>query len=142
MSRIMAIDWGRKRCGLAVTDPEQIIASPLTTVDTNRCVAFLKQYLSKEKVEKIVLGYPKDLKNTQSATTLQVEQFQNILQGHFPALSIIRFDERFTSKMAAFSISQSNLPKHKKQQKGLIDKVSAAILLQDYLKAKKSISNP
>lgn len=136
MARILAIDYGTKRCGLAVTDPMQMIASPLDTIPTEKVLDFLKGYFSKEKVERIVLGDPRQLDNTGSEMTHLTNRFAHKLKHHFPDIELIRYDERLTSKMAMQAMTQSGQGKKVKNDKGMLDRVSAAILLQDYLSSK------
>ena len=134
MGRIMAIDYGTKRTGLAVTDPLKIVAGPLETIATHMLVDFLKNYLAKEEVECMVIGDPRRLNGEMSETTHLTNQFVNKLKKEIPTLKIVRMDERFTSKIAEKSILTMGIPKMKRQDKSLIDKVSATIILQDYLK--------
>lgn len=133
MARILAIDYGKKRSGLAVTDPLQIIASGLTTVDTDQLVYYLKQYFAKEAVELILLGHPKRLDGSDNDITPKVEKFFGQLQKLFPAIPVKLIDERFTSKMAFQTMIDSGLGKKDRQNKALVDEISATILLQGYL---------
>ena len=136
MGQILAIDYGKKRCGLAVTDDLQIIASGLDTVDTSVLLEYLKKYFIQNQVDKIVIGLPIDLRGNISEVESDllkfIEEFQNI----FPEIGVERFDERFTSKIASYFISQSGKNKKQRQEKGLIDKVSATLILQQYLEKK------
>ena len=136
MARILAIDYGKKRTGIAVTDPLQIIATGLTTVETKGLVWFLKEYFKKEAVVEIVLGHPVNLDGSKTDVTDKVEKLFGQLQKLFPDKEIVLVDERFTSKMASAAIAQSGLKKKERQDKGLIDEVSAVILLQGYLEQK------
>jgi putative Holliday junction resolvase len=129
----MAIDYGKKRTGLAVTDPLKIIASGLTTVDTEKLVWYLKEYFAKEEVELILLGNPKQLDGSDNDITPKVEKFFGQLQKLFPHIPARLIDERFTSKMAFQTMIDSGLKKKDRQNKALIDEVSATILLQGYL---------
>jgi len=129
----MAIDYGKKRTGLAVTDPLKIIASGLTTVDTEKLVWYLKEYFAKEEVELILLGNPKQLDGSDNDITPKVEKFFGQLQKLFPHIPAKLIDERFTSKMAFQTMIDSGLKKKDRQNKALIDEVSATILLQGYL---------
>jgi putative Holliday junction resolvase len=129
----MAIDYGKKRTGLAVTDPLKIIASGLTTVDTEQLVWYLKEYFAKEEVELILLGNPKQLDGSDNDITPKVEKFFGQLQKLFPHIPAKLIDERFTSKMAFQTMIDSGLKKKDRQNKALIDEVSATILLQGYL---------
>jgi putative Holliday junction resolvase len=133
MARILAIDYGKKRTGLAVTDPLKIIASGLTTVDTEKLVWYLKEYFAKEEVELILLGNPKQLDGSDNDITRKVEKFFGQLQKLFPQIPAKLIDERFTSKMAFQTMIDSGLKKKDRQNKALIDEVSATILLQGYL---------
>lgn len=133
MARILAIDYGKKRTGLAVTDPLKIIASGLTTIDTEQLVWYLKQYTAKEEVELILLGHPKRLDGSDNDITPKVEKVFAQLQKLFPAISIKLVDERFTSKMAFQAMIDSGLKKKDRQNKALVDEISATILLQGYL---------
>lgn len=132
--RIIAIDFGVKRCGIAITDELQLIASGLTTVATETLFDFLKQYFIDEQVQKTVLGLPKKLNNEASESTAAVNKFAQAFQQHFPAMPLIFYDERFTSKLALQAMIQSGLSKKQRQNKALIDEISATIILQDYLK--------
>ena len=133
MSQILAIDYGRARCGLAVTDDMQIIASGLETVPTKEIFSFLKKYFHENTVEQIVVGLPTDLKGNLNEVEVEILKFLEKFKSQFPTVEIARFDERFTSKMASFFISQSGKSKKKREEKGLIDKVSATLILQNYL---------
>jgi putative Holliday junction resolvase len=133
MARIMAIDYGGKRTGIAVTDPLQIIANGLTTVDTATIMAFLKKYCTDEPVERFVVGEPKNLDGSATHATGLVEKFVVQLQQQFPAIPITRIDERFTSKMAFQTMIDSGLKKKDRRNKALVDEISATILLQNYL---------
>lgn len=133
MGQILAIDYGKARCGIAATDDMQIIASGLDTVLTPLLTEFLKKYFSENKVDEVVIGLPVDLKGNISEVETDILQFIEIFEKEFPTVKVNRFDERFTSKMASFFISQSGKNKKQRQQKGLIDKVSATIILQNFL---------
>ena len=137
MGQILAIDYGKARTGIAVTDDMQIIASGLTTVETPKLVDFLKTYFSENAVEEIVIGLPTDLKGNLSDIETEIQKFILVFEKEFPEKKINRLDERFTSKMASFFISQSGKNKKQRQEKGLIDKVSATILLQNFLDQKR-----
>lgn len=136
MSRWLAIDFGLKRMGIAVTDPLRIIASPLETVDSVRILDWLKAYLAKEEVETIVLGKPLTVRNEPAEIAENVEIFAEELKKLFPGLNIAFVDERFTSKIAAQTIAQSGKGKKARQNKKLIDKVSASLILQTYMNTK------
>ncbi len=133
----MAIDYGIKRTGIAVTDDMQIIASGLTTVDTPKLFSFLTEYLKKEKVEAILVGDPKQMNGMPSETAEMINTFVEKLRNEVNEIEIVRVDERFTSKLAFQSLIQSGAKKKQRQDKGLIDEISEAILLQDYLSQKK-----
>jgi len=136
MGKILAIDYGKKRTGLALSDEMQIFAFGLSTVDTPVLQAFLKNLFQKEKIDKIVLGEPRRLNNEISETTEMVYRFRDQLTTWFPDVPVQLIDERFTSKMAQSSILQSGLKKKDRQNKALIDIVSATIILQTYLEMK------
>lgn len=138
MARILAIDYGQKRTGIAVTDDLQIIANPLTTVETPKLMAFLTDYCSKENVECIVVGEPKHLDNTPSESAKFIEPFVKHLRKVFPDMKIERIDERFTSKIASQAIVNSGLHKKQRQNKALIDTVSATLILQSYMDLKNN----
>ena len=138
MGRILAIDYGRKRVGIAVTDEEQIIANALTTVRAHDIFDFLEQYLSKENVECIVVGEPKDMKNQDSDAAQYIKPFLKQLGKKFPDMPIARFDERFTSKIAFQTMIDSGLKKKARQNKELVDAISATIILQSYMSYKNN----
>lgn len=129
----MAIDYGLKRCGVAVTDPLKIIANGLDTIDTPNLLTFITTYCTKESVEAIVVGEPKQMNNTPSAIAPQVNAFVKKLTAALPNIPIHRHDERFTSKMAFSAMVEGGLGKKQRQNKALVDKVSATILLQSYM---------
>ena len=137
MGQILAIDYGKVRTGIAVTDDMQIIASGLTTVETPKLVDFLNKYFSENSVDEVVIGLPTDLKGNMSEIETEIQKFILVFEKEFPDKKINRLDERFTSKMASFFISQSGKNKKQRQEKGLIDKVSATILLQNFLDQKR-----
>ncbi|KIX22403.1 Holliday junction resolvase [Flavobacterium sp. 316] len=137
MPRILAIDYGLKRTGIAVTDEMQIIASGLTTIASDTLVVFLKDYFSKEKVEKVIIGEPKQMDGTPSESAPIIEKFIKVFQKEFPEMKLDRVDERFTSKMAFQTMIDSGLKKNQRKNKGLIDEIAATILLQDYLQYKR-----
>lgn len=138
MSRILAIDYGSKRTGFAVTDPSQIIATPLDTVETKSALLFLTNYMKKEEVEKIVIGMPKNLQNEDTDSTLAVRKFIAVLKRSFDNIPVIEVDERFTSKMAFQSMITGGVKKKDRKNKATIDKLSATIILQSYLEAESS----
>ncbi len=136
MPRILAIDYGQKRTGIAVTDELQIIASGLTTVATETLFSFLKDYFKKENVLKVLVGEPKQMDGSPSQSATMISEFVLQFQKLFPDIPVIRVDERFTSKMAFQTMIDSGLTKKQRQNKALIDEISATILLQDYLTRK------
>jgi len=138
LSRIIAIDFGLKRIGLAVTDPLQIIATNLVTVLNSEIFDFLDKYIKNEKVEQIVVGYPKQMNNEDSELVPQIKEFVEKLKHKFADIKIELYDERFTSKLAAYAMVQAGFNKKTRQVKGNIDKMSATILLQDFLEYKKN----
>jgi len=131
--RVMAFDYGTKRIGVAVTDPLQIIATGLDTVHPNLIVDFLKRYMQTEPVERFVVGEPKQMDNTPSQSAIHVKGFVNLLKKTFPDIPIEMMDERFTSKMASATIAQSGMGKKARQNKELVDNISAVILLQGWM---------
>jgi putative Holliday junction resolvase len=133
MPRILAIDYGSKRTGIAVTDEMQLIASGLTTVESPTLLVFLKTYFSKEKVEKVLIGEPKQMNGLPSESAPIIEKFVVDFIKNFPEMPLVRVDERFTSKMAFQSMLDLKLKKKQRQNKALIDEISATIMLQDYL---------
>ncbi|WP_394420991.1 Holliday junction resolvase RuvX [Tenacibaculum mesophilum] len=133
MGRILAIDFGKKRTGIAVTDELQIIASGLTTVDTSELIAFLKDYTQKENVELFLVGKPKQMDNSDSESEVLILPFLEKLEKAIPSIPIKRVDERFTSKMAFQTMIDSGLKKKQRQNKALVDEISATIILQSYL---------
>ena len=137
MAQILAIDFGKARCGIAAPDDMQLIASGLDTIKTPMIIDFLKSYFQFNKVETIVIGQPVDLKGNMSAVEEDILKFIQVLNKEFPTIPIERFDERFTSKMASYFISQSGKSKKEREKKELIDKVSATIILQNYLEQKQ-----
>ncbi len=136
MGRIVALDFGTKRTGVAATDELQLIASGLTTVPTNELLAFLSKYCSAEKVEVLVVGEPKQRDGSHSDVEVEILKFLERLKDVLPELEVVRADERFTSKMAFQSMLDGGLKKKQRQNKALIDEISATILLQDYLTRK------
>ena len=137
MARILAIDYGLKRSGIAVTDEFQIIATALCAVESSKLMEFLKKYFSNEKIEKVIIGYPKDLRGNDTHGTAPVKKFVDLFQKQFPSVEFVLVDERFTSKMASQAILMSGIKKTERQNKGLIDQVSATIILQYYMEMKK-----
>lgn len=133
MGRLLAIDFGQKRTGIAVTDELQIIASGLTTVTTSELMSFLKDYFQKEKVDRVIIGEPKRLNNEPSEVTPILNEFIAAFTKTFPTMPVERIDERFTSKMAFQTMIDSGLKKKQRQNKALIDEIAATIILQDYM---------
>ena len=137
MSRTLAIDYGKKRVGIAVTDPEQLIATRLTTVDTHKIWDFLSDYFLKEKVEKVIVGYPVTLNNQPSEALNYINPFLKKFQIKFPEIELELVDERFTSKLAFRAMIDGGLKKEKRKDKALVDGISATIILQDYIERKR-----
>ena len=135
--RILAIDYGLKRTGIAVTDEMQMIASGLTTIASETAMNFLTDYFAKEKVERVLIGEPKQMNGLPSESASLIEAFVVKFTTQFPDMQLERVDERFTSKMAFQTMIDSGLKKKQRQDKGLIDEISATIMLQDYLSRKK-----
>ncbi len=133
MARILAIDYGKKRTGIAVTDHLQIIASGLTSVSTSELYSFLKEYTNNEKVELFLVGEPKQMDNSVSESEALIAPFIVELMKMFPTIPIKRIDERFTSKMAFQTMIDSGLKRKQRQNKALVDEISATIILQSYL---------
>jgi putative Holliday junction resolvase len=136
MPRVLAIDYGAKRTGIAVTDEMKIIASGLTTIPTANLFDFLKQYFTTEKVERVLVGEPKQMNGQPSESAEIIEKFIEKFGQTFPLIPLEKVDERFTSKMAFQTIIDSGLKKKQRQNKALIDEIAATILLQDYLSRK------
>lgn len=137
MSRIIAIDYGRKRTGIAVTDPMQIIANGLTTVATHQLVDFLANYMKQEKVERIIVGHPRQMNYEDSENMKNIVPFINRLKKLYPDLPVELVDERFTSVLAHQAMLAGGLKKKDRQNKALVDEISATIILQSYLESKK-----
>lgn len=133
MPRIMAIDYGLKRTGIAVTDPLQIIASGLTTVESPKLIAFLKDYFKKETVELVLVGEPKNWDDSDTHATPLVRELLVRLQKEFPTMPLLTVDERYTSKMASRAMIDMGLKKKQRQNKALVDEIAATIMLQEYL---------
>ena len=136
MAKAVGIDYGTKRVGISISDSSQIIATALCTVENNNIFSFLKDLLKKEEVDTIVIGEAKNLDNTETDSSKQIYRFIEKLKNKFPKVLIKTIDERFTSKIAFQSIIDSGIKKKKRQNKSLIDEVSATIILQDYLSYK------
>ncbi|NNE01907.1 MAG: Holliday junction resolvase RuvX [Eudoraea sp.] len=133
MGRIIALDYGKVRTGIAITDELQLIASGLTTVPTKELLPFLKEYVAKEAVDTFVIGEPKQMDNTPSESEVLIQDFLKKLRQVFPAIPIVRQDERFTSKMAVQSMVASGMKKKQRRNKEMIDEISATLILQAYL---------
>ncbi|MBG15421.1 MAG: Holliday junction resolvase RuvX [Crocinitomicaceae bacterium] len=138
MAKILAIDYGNKRVGVAVTDDLQIIATRLTSLHSKDIISFLTNYIADNKVDAIVVGKPVNLKGLATDSSESVQNFVRHLKRKFKNISIVEIDERFTSKIASQTISKSGMNKKKRQNKELVDEISAVILLQDYLKLKEN----
>lgn len=137
MGRILSIDYGKKRTGLAVTDPLKIIAGGLTTVETSKLMDFLKSYMEKEDVERIVVGLPKQMNGQESENMKNITPFVNRLKKLYPDLPVEFFDERFTSVLAHKAMLESGIGKKARQNKALVDEISATIILQGYMESVK-----
>ena len=136
MAKIVAIDYGGKRCGIAVTDPLQIIASGLTTVDTSKLMEFIYNFIKREGVDTLVIGQPMRLNNAPSAIETEILKFIEKLKLKLPEVTIVRIDERFTSKLAMDALIRGGAKKKDRKNKKLIDQVSATMILQSYLEQK------
>jgi putative Holliday junction resolvase len=137
MGRIVAVDYGTKRVGLAVTDPLKIIATALDTVHSKDVIAYLKNYNDKEGIELFVVGMPKTLSNEESSNAKFVKDFLNLLKKHFPDKQVVTIDERFTSSIALDTMIQGGMKKKDRQNKENVDKISAVIILQSYLEQRR-----
>lgn len=133
MSRILAIDYGKKRTGLAVTDPLRIIATGLTTVETPKLFEFLKDYFAGETVEKVIVGMPVNWDDTDTHATPFVQQFIRDFIKRYPQIPVIEVDERFTSKLASRAMLEMGMKKKQRQNKAMVDEIAATIMLQEYL---------
>lgn len=133
MGRLLALDYGVKRTGIAVTDEMKIIASGLTTVNTEDLLEFLKNYILKETVDEIIVGLPKQMDNTESESEIYIQKFLVQLNKHIPNILVNRVDERFTSKMAFQTMIDSGLKKKQRRNKALVDEISATLILQSYM---------
>ena len=136
MGRILAIDYGLKRTGLAVTDPLQIIATALETAETTTLISYLKNYFQKEKVDEVIIGLPKRLNNEDSDTAPEIRKFIVLFKKNFSSMTIKEVDERFTSSMAQQAMITGGMKKKDRQVKGNVDKISATLILQSYLQSK------
>lgn len=133
MPRILCIDYGKKRTGIAVTDPLQIIATGLTTVDSNELISFLKKYFQQEEVELIVIGEPKNLDDSDTHATPLVNAIIKRLEKEFPKIPIIKVDERYTSKIAKQAMIEMGMKKKDRRNKRTVDEIAATIMLQEYM---------
>lgn len=137
MGRLLSIDYGKKRTGIAVSDPLQIIANGLTTVETSKIFDFLNEYLQKEEVSCIVVGLPKQMNNEPSENMKRVEPFVNRVRKLYPHIPVEYWDERFSSKIAEQTMRDAGLKKKDRQNKWLVDEISAAIILQGYMESRR-----
>ena len=135
MARILAIDYGTKRVGVAVTDPLGMIAGALATVDTPRIFDFLNEYLTVNDCNRLVIGYPLTLRNEQAEVTREIDRFIERFASLYPYIEVIKYDERFTSKLAFDTILASGVGRRKRRDKAVIDRISATIILQNYLES-------
>lgn len=133
MGRILAIDYGLRRTGIAVTDPLRIVPGGLTTVNTHQLLAFLSDYIPREGVDLVVFGFPTQMNSQESETTRHIRPFAERLEAAIPNLEIVFYDERFTSQLAQRTILASGIGKMKRRNKGLVDEISAVIILQSYM---------
>jgi len=140
MGRILAVDYGKKRVGLAVTDPLQMIATRLTTVATHTLWDFLEEYFQKEKVDTVIVGYPKQMNNEASEAVIYINPFLKKFQLKYPNIQLEIIDERFTSKMAFQAMIDGGVKKQKRQNKAMVDAISATIILQNYLEQKRYLN--
>ncbi len=135
MARILAIDYGTKRVGVAVTDPLGMIAGALATVDTPRIFDFLNEYLTVNDCNRLVIGYPLTLRNEPAEVTREIDRFIEHFASLYPYIEVIKYDERFTSKLAFDTILASGIGRRKRRDKAVIDRISATIILQNYLES-------
>lgn len=137
MGRILAIDYGKKRVGIAVTDPSQLIANKLTTVSTHELWSFLAEYFRKEQVEEVVIGYPRQMNNMASEAVQYINPFLKRFRKRYPDIRLELADERFTSKLAFQAMIEGGVKKMARRDKAMVDSISATILLQSYLEKKR-----
>ncbi|MBR3407569.1 MAG: Holliday junction resolvase RuvX [Paludibacteraceae bacterium] len=136
MGRILAIDYGRKRTGLAVTDPLRITASPLLTVETAQLVAWLRDYFAREQVDEVVIGHPTQMNGQESESMNYIRPFLGLFRKTFPDKPITMYDERFTSVLAHRAMIAGGMKKKDRQNKAVVDRIAACIILEDYLESK------
>lgn len=136
MGRILAIDFGRRRTGIAVTDPMRITAGPLETVPTHTLIDWLTAYFAKEKVDEVVIGHPKQMSGEESESMNYIRPFMGQFRNHFPDMPLIQYDERFTSVLAHRAMIDGGMKKKQRQDKAVVDKIAACIILEDYLQSK------
>jgi putative Holliday junction resolvase len=141
LGRILALDYGQKRTGIAVTDPLQMIANSLTTVSSSDVISFLLKYLANEKVDSFVVGYPRQMNNTLSESVKYIDPFIALLKKTFPGKEVFLMDERFTSKIAFQTMIAGGVKKKDRQNKALVDAISATIILQSFLEYKENENN-
>ena len=139
MGRIIGIDYGRKRVGLAVTDPLQMFASPLTTVAPVEFDSFMKDFLKNERVESFVIGYPRQMNNQPSESVKYIDPFIRKLKKNYPEIPVYYADERFTSRMAFRSMIEGGVKKEDRKDKSMVDRISASIILQSYLDTRSNM---
>jgi len=139
MGRILAIDYGRKRVGFAVTDELQIIATPLATISAHNAIQFLKEYTSENRLDCFVIGEPKQMNNQPSESEKYIGPFIRLLKKEFQGITVYRMDERLTSQIAAQTIREAGLKKKDRQNKSLVDTVSAVLILQSYMESKNKL---
>lgn len=137
MARILAIDYGKKRTGLAVTDMLQITANPLLTIETRDLMAWLQNYLQTEQVDEVVIGHPTQMNGQESESMNYIRPFMERFRGTFPTTPLVAFDERFTSVLAHQAMIAGGMKKKDRQNKAVVDKLAACIILEDYLSSKK-----
>ena len=138
LGRLICLDYGRKRTGIAVTDPGQIIASGVETVATHDIRTYMKSYLGREEVDGVVVGYPVNMRNEPSEALHYINPFLKWFRKEFPNVPLVLYDERFTSKMAQAALITAGVPKKARQDKSLVDKISAALILQSFLDSEKN----
>lgn len=141
MGRIMGIDYGRKRCGVAVTDPLKIVAGNLATVPTHTLLQFIKDYIAREQVERIVIGQPTQLNGEPSESMRYIKPFVNRLSSELPDMPIVMYDERFTSTIAHQAMIDGGMKKSDRRDKNRVDAIAATIILNDYLQSKYNQNN-